>query len=178
MGNTITDTPRAWVGCLACYNGGDLVGDWVDGEDAAEYVPCTRVEYGSPHEEWWVMDHECLPIMSGECSPCEFTEATNWYLEVLEDVGMGYEDEVRAWLTTVEDWRNTEVSQFHDQYAGQANNSRDWAYDRWFDCADPDEQAIQDRWPFNCVDWEHAATELLHTHNEVRYNHTSYFFTA
>ena len=28
---TNTDTtPRAWIGCLACYNDGRLVGDWVD----------------------------------------------------------------------------------------------------------------------------------------------------
>jgi antirestriction protein len=37
MGND--ETPRAWVGCLACYNGGELVGAWVDGTDAEEYVP-------------------------------------------------------------------------------------------------------------------------------------------
>ena len=25
---TYTDEPRAWVGCLACYNEGNLNGDW------------------------------------------------------------------------------------------------------------------------------------------------------
>lgn len=34
-----TTGPRVWVGCLACYNGGALVGAWVDAVDAPEYVP-------------------------------------------------------------------------------------------------------------------------------------------
>src|SRR4051812_37984795 len=28
-----TDTPRAWVGCLGCYNNGDLNGKWADGTE-------------------------------------------------------------------------------------------------------------------------------------------------
>lgn len=61
----------AWVGCLGCYNEGRLVGEWVEGEDAATFVPCRRPD----HEEWWVFDHE-LPrtILSGECSPAQFSE--------------------------------------------------------------------------------------------------------
>lgn len=36
---TITDvetTPRVWIGCLACYNEGRLVGDWHDALGADE----------------------------------------------------------------------------------------------------------------------------------------------
>lgn len=63
-----TATPRAWVGCLACYNTGRLVGDWVDGIDAGDFVPCT----GRGHEEWWVFDFEgYLGALSVECSPVE-----------------------------------------------------------------------------------------------------------
>ena len=35
-------------------------GQWVDASEAAEFTPCTIVEYGSPHEEFWVMDLENL----------------------------------------------------------------------------------------------------------------------
>ena len=32
---TNTDiTPRAWIGCLACYNNARLVGEWFDAETA------------------------------------------------------------------------------------------------------------------------------------------------
>ena len=33
---TTDTTPRAWIGCLACYNEGRLVGDWYDAINAAE----------------------------------------------------------------------------------------------------------------------------------------------
>lgn len=34
---TTTDTtPRVWIGCLACYNTGRLVGDWHDAIGAAD----------------------------------------------------------------------------------------------------------------------------------------------
>jgi hypothetical protein len=28
---TTTETPRVWIGCLASYNAGRLIGEWVDG---------------------------------------------------------------------------------------------------------------------------------------------------
>lgn len=85
---------RAWVGCLGCYNDGDLVGSWLDADDCGDLVAaglaiiardeddnrgelCPRC--GS--EEFWVMDHEGLPaaVLSGECSPSQFHElATVW----------------------------------------------------------------------------------------------------
>jgi hypothetical protein len=33
-----TDTVRAWVGCLGCYNNGNLVGEWIDGTECADLV--------------------------------------------------------------------------------------------------------------------------------------------
>jgi len=63
-------TPAAWVGCLACYNDGRLVGQWIDTEELLDLDTaqiCARKDYGQQHEEFWVMDHEGLMI-SGECS--------------------------------------------------------------------------------------------------------------
>lgn len=62
---TETETPLVWVGCLACYNGGSLVGDWVEAVDAAGWA-CFNVS----HEETWVMDH-AFPGGIGEMSPSE-----------------------------------------------------------------------------------------------------------
>lgn len=43
MTTTTTDAPRAWIGCLGCYNDGRLVGEWMDADDA-ENLPerCPR----------------------------------------------------------------------------------------------------------------------------------------
>jgi antirestriction protein len=89
-----TDTVRAWVGCLGCYNNGDLTGEWLDAEQCADLVEAglqirARDDDGVLNdlcprcgaEEFWVMDHEGLPaaILSGECSPWQFHElATAW----------------------------------------------------------------------------------------------------
>ena len=44
---TNTDTtPRAWIGCLACYNNARLVGEWFDAE-AADEVTLADVHGGA-----------------------------------------------------------------------------------------------------------------------------------
>ena len=68
---TTDTTPRAWIGCLACYNEGRLVGDWYDAINADEVT--TYDLHGAhsradSHDELWVMDHENIPV-SGEMSP-------------------------------------------------------------------------------------------------------------
>lgn len=30
------DGAKAWVGCLSCYNNGDLVGEWFEAAEAAD----------------------------------------------------------------------------------------------------------------------------------------------
>ena len=63
---TTTDsTPRAWIGCLACYNNARLVGEWFAAETADE-VTLADVHGGAHRvrpgcEELWVMDRENIP---------------------------------------------------------------------------------------------------------------------
>jgi antirestriction protein len=102
-----TDTVRAWVGCLGCYNNGDLVGEWLTADDCGDLVAAGLARSGvyvsgssaefcrrCGADEFWVMDHEGLPaaVLSGECSPWQFHElATAW--ESVESPEM-----VAAWL--------------------------------------------------------------------------------
>ena len=85
---TNTDiTPRAWIGCLACYNNARLVGEWFNAETADE-VTLADVHGGahrvrSGREELWVMDHENIPA-SGEMSPAEAAEWARVLLAVPE----------------------------------------------------------------------------------------------
>ena len=69
--SSATDTtPRAWVGCLHCYNEGHLVGEWFDAA-AADEVTLADVHEGFDYaecEELWVMDHENIPVQ-GELDP-------------------------------------------------------------------------------------------------------------
>lgn len=126
---TATDTPRAWVGCLGCYNDGDLVGRWLDDPDAIRSYRCPRPAtiYNS-HEELWVFDHENAPWLTGECSPDEFADRAEAWTAATEDldpvvvgayidnVGIDYVD----WETLADD--------VTEAYAGAFDDLADWAY--------------------------------------------------
>jgi len=87
MNDTLESTePRAWVGCLGCYNSGELNGAWVEGIEASEISKAVKVKIGEPaiygencpvcvkcgSDEFWVFDHEGYSgLISGECSPNE-----------------------------------------------------------------------------------------------------------
>lgn len=82
--------PQVWIGCLACYNAGRLVGDWfpaIEADETSTRTVHATAGYTGPlvetHEELWVMDHEGFSgLLTGECSPAEATRLA----EILEDV--------------------------------------------------------------------------------------------
>ncbi|WP_432482565.1 antirestriction protein ArdA [Kineococcus esterisolvens] len=67
--------PRVWIGCLACYNEGRLVGQWYAAEGAASVtIQDVHSTFPRPlpaeHEELWCMDGDDFDgLMEGECSP-------------------------------------------------------------------------------------------------------------
>lgn len=73
----MSDTPRVWIGCLASYNAGRLIGEWVDATDtdvmneaqkrvAAQAVKAAKeakeypVYFGEP-EEFFIADYDNFP---------------------------------------------------------------------------------------------------------------------
>lgn len=75
---TQTTAPAVWIGCLACYNAGRLVGDWFPAETAEDVtLEAVHAAGRAPVrdcEELWVMDHEGFGgLLKGECSPMEAT---------------------------------------------------------------------------------------------------------
>jgi glutamine synthetase len=79
---TTTETPRVWIGCLASYNAGRLIGEWVDATDIDEMNECRDrvaaqaveaakqageypVYFGDP-EEFFLADHEGFGFNIGE----------------------------------------------------------------------------------------------------------------
>jgi len=132
--STATDA-RVWIGCLACYNAGRLVGEWYDAADAdavsieALHIDAETIARVSC-EEMWVMDHEGLPI-SGECSPME---AAAWG-RLLADVDEWQRDAFLAWVRL--DWTGNDlpnVSDFLDAYMGEWDSMRDYADNLMDEC--------------------------------------------
>lgn len=184
----MTDTaPRAWVGCLGCYNGGRLAGEWLTPDQcddlagslpnavlatyegtSIEYVRCTAC--GS--DEWWVFDHEGLaPFIKGECSPGEVSTAAG-IIEAIESEPYIDADAVLAWVEAMEvsthgfEWDALTQMQFEDEFRGHHGSFRDYA-DEWADemiaalQADVRETR-QLEWITSYFDYEAHARDLRH----------------
>lgn len=127
----VTEVPRVWIGCLAHYNTGFLVGQWFDAEDADD-VTLADVHAGSGLgftgcEELWCFDHEYLPV-SGELSPWE---AAQWGRRLAE-VEPHLRGALRAWVDSgcyVAEGRGNlpVVAEFEDRYCGRWGSFEDYA---------------------------------------------------
>lgn len=124
--------PRVWIGCLACYNDGRLVGGWFDAETADEVTTYdihgahTRADL---HEELWCFDIENIPV-GREMSP---NEAAEWG-EVLTSVDEYLRPALCAWVESGDyvaegtgDLPST--SDFDERYCGEWDSFREFAED-------------------------------------------------
>lgn len=155
--------PRAWVGCLACYNNGTLRGEWVEATDAEDYEPCPRVD----HEEYWVFDHEDLLIES-ECSPIEASERARELAAIPNHIPA---DAIRAYVNNDD---SADLSALEDRYVGEFEDSVDFARELIAETV-PD-----DVWQLITstvsVDWQHTASELRHDYEMLRRGGQLYVF--
>lgn len=163
----MTDTPRAWVGCLGCYNSGALVGKWLEGELIGDPVAAGLAtlesvgDYTAPRcvrcfsDEFQVFDHEgFLGILRGECSLREAAEA----VETLEELERQRYDlgAVSAFIGWANYWS---LEEFEESYQGKYSTMEEFAEQLALDTGALDDSAA---WPHNCIDWERAAWELSH----------------
>lgn len=121
---------EVWIGCLACYNNGELVGDWVDAFDAEDFIPCSIED----HEEFWVMDHDGFAgILKGECSPHKAQRIAN----IISDAEQDHVDAgklkafMELWAEYIDEdiveWDNYTSSKFSDVYMGEYHSMEDYA---------------------------------------------------
>lgn len=92
--------PRIWVGCLACYNAGRLVGRWFGCTDPDEVdaidLEAVHADAGGPRpdcEELWIMDSEMLPVDR----EMGLLEAKEW-AECVQEAGLERWPAVSAWV--------------------------------------------------------------------------------
>jgi antirestriction protein len=178
------DTPRVWVGCLACHNAGRMVGEWVDAADAesacdidyalrrdmaapatpelAETMRRIRLEHlAERHEEWWCFDHENMRgLVEGECSPAE-AERLAGLVEAIEADGHPVAAVV-AWSQNtgerLEEWDRPTRDSFADAFAGEWCDEEEYARD----LAESIGSVPADySWPASYIDWESATRDLF-----------------
>jgi len=137
-----TTTPRAWIGCLACYNAGHLRGKWITAEEAAAEYDEGITTYGGQAtqgvypsgglatrcnhcggDEFDVFDYENVP------APCRtvvaFYESAAYLAEETE--------ETLERLTVLADWLGgsmtlADLTDYDDDnYCGQWDTFREYA---------------------------------------------------
>lgn len=161
---------RVWVGCLACYNAGRLIGEWVDATEAADSASdaawAEAVHGGvasdeplSSHEEWWVMDiDDPHGLITKECSPDEAQRIAEW-VELVEEEGHDI-DAVRAYgeAFSIPFGPDLVLADFEESYAGHWDSREDYAQQFAEDIGAVDPDAS---WPNSYIDWERAARDLF-----------------
>lgn len=123
-------TPRVWIGCLACYNAGRLVGDWFAAIDAAGVT--TYDLHGAhsrtdSHDELWVMDLENL-LTHEEMSPAEAARQAECLAAVDERLRPALIAWVRSGDYVAEGAGDLpSLPDFEERYCGEWDSFRDYA---------------------------------------------------
>lgn len=162
METTTEEQLKVWVGCLACYNEGELVGRWVDAIEAGDASPEDIHKMPTDHEELWCFDIDDTTglFLTGEMSPGEAQRIAEG-AEGLKDVGIDAKalsaflaNEHRTLATCDDD----DLDRFQDSYQGEWDTERDFAENY---AAGEGLISRNAHWPYTCVDWEWATRELM-----------------
>lgn len=159
---TQTNEFAVWIGCLACYNAGRLVGEWFPAIDAGDVTPDQIHGKPTSHEELWVMDLDNSPIgVDGEMSPSEAQRIA----EALEDVPADEREAFAAWCAN----NGVHITQadhdeFEDAYCGEWDSQKDYAYQLAEDIGFEASGA----WPASYIDWDAATRDLFMDYTAIQ----------
>lgn len=167
--NTDKREPAVWLGCLACYNGGDLVGAWMSPAEAADMSPDELHEIAAAgeqiadvdtHEELWVMDHELTPI-AGEFGPLECRAIADAFAAVGEDDWPAY---LAYAATGTSADQVPDPDEFREAYQGEHESREDFAQEL---AEELGSVPADYSWPASYIDWTRAARDLFMDYADV-----------
>jgi len=181
MTTTTTDTPKIFLTDYASYNNGTQFefGHWVeldqfnDADELGEYIADHFAEadrksplFGSIREEVMITDFECFPKeFYSECS-MNF-EVLYEYLERVESSHL--DQEVIEAFADLGSYDIEEVDSFFDaleeSYVGEFNSDADFAENFAEECGYMEGEKVGS-WPFNNVNWDRAAQDLMYDYSE------------
>lgn len=176
-----TTTPRVWIGCLASYNAGRLIGEWVDAVDvdemheARDRVAVQAIAAAKEAGEWpvYFSDPEEFFLADNEGFGFNVGEYPNW--EALAQVGALIEEHGEDFLAFLTFWDNTRGGDileeadsleegFAESYCGAADSERDAAYEIVEDLGFGGLEAGHSFWDSELasyLDWDSIARDLF-----------------
>lgn len=149
---------RIYVSTYHKYNSGTLQGDWMDLEDysdAAEFFEAAKELHEDEEDpEFMFQDFDEVParFKDESMSESELQELYD-FIEMVEDSGHDMEVFEAAEACGID------PSDVDEAYQGKYDSDEDFAEEMAEQLGYMDEKK---GWPFNCIDWEYAARELMY----------------
>lgn len=123
------DGPRAWIGCLHCYNAGELIGEWFD---AAEAADVTLSDIHAPYvlteacEELWCFDVDGIPI-NEEMDPLKAAQWGNLINSVEERLQPSFFAWIEAGAASFDADDMPDVDAFEGNFVGVFTDFREYS---------------------------------------------------
>jgi antirestriction protein len=171
---TITDQPAAWIGCLSCYNNGQLRGRWITAQEAADEITADQITYGNQAETVTTGDYttqrcrKCggdeFDVFDTQHTPASCHNVREFY-ENAEQLAELHDTDDLTRLITLADWLGNTTSledlkTYDDEnYADQWDTFQDYAENY------ADETGLLDSMPDELrhyFDYEAFARDLAH----------------
>ena len=148
-----------WVN-LTDYTGADELQDYIK----TYFKKCDQIRFlGSPREELMITDFEGFPKAFYSESSMDFAKLYD-YLEAVAECTLS--EEIVELYADYSIYDITEApTKAVEAYEGHFENDRAFAYHT----AEANGSLRDDlRWPYSCIDWEQAATELMMDYFKVK----------
>lgn len=153
----INTTPRVYVGTYAKYNNGSINGQWIDldGMDEDTFVETIKELHSDEIDpEFMYQDFEGFPRQWYDESQLD---ANLWEYCALDD------NDREMWAAYIDNIGDSSFEDAQEAYSGTFDSDEDFAQDM------AEQTGCMDRkttWPQTCIDWEHAARELMYDYFE------------
>lgn len=160
---TMTETPKAWIGELASYNAGRLIGEWVDAIDADEMYEARKrvavtavaaakeageypVYFGEP-EEFFIADYDGFGDLThklGEYASFELVAKIGALIEEHGDEFIAYVTAVEPDLDEVDEYTFQEARR--GEWGTREDYARDWTENCGYEGVSPGTYVLKDDW--------------------------------
>ena len=163
---------RIYCGTYAKYNNGSINGAWLnlsDYSDSAEFFEaCQELHEDETDPEYMFQDYECPKFMRSLFDESMSDDEIQIIYDTIEAIDNSHLDIeiISAYIDNVgidSDIEST-ISHCEEAYQGEYNSDEDFAESLAEELGYMEDAPKS--WPFNCIDWEYAARELMYDYFE------------